>query len=213
MQRILRYEFKGKNLLFFGTIKGLVKERALLRKLTAEFEPELLLLGISPEELEGLRSYLAKPFDIYPDEYEVIYGLKLEKFGEVGLPVPTYLEAFALSKERNIEMLPLDMPEKKYSDLYLKKVEFYHILLSNMRKKRLAKKKFNVKTPEEFVMMWDAEVNKLAPFREIEREREKYMAKRIRDIVAQREERKILVIVELERLYGVLRDLNLLHTK
>ncbi len=211
-RRVFRHELNGKNILFFGTIKGLVDERKLLRELVDEFSPRLLLLGISPEELSGLRSYLQKPFDIQPDDYEVIYGLNLEKFGEVGLPVPTYLEAFAISKERNIEMLPLDMPDEVYSNLYLKKVEFYHLLLLNLRKKRVAKKKFQANTPEEFVLQWDREMTRLRPFREIEMERERYMAKRIEALTKERKEEKMLAVIEFERLHGVLDNLNLLHT-
>jgi len=211
--RIMRYSLDGKEMLFFGTIKGLVNERKVLRGLVEEFQPDIFLLGISPEQMDGLRSYLSEPFEIYPDDYEVIYAIKLEEFGEVGLPVPTYLEAFAISREKNIVMLPLDIPEKEYSDMFVKKVEFYHILWSNFRKKKLYRKKFEARTAEEFVMEWDREVNNLKPFREIERERERYMAQRIRDAVKNRKERKFLVIVELERLHGILKDLNLLHIR
>ena len=212
IRRIFKQTFDGKEILFFGTIKGLVKERELLRELVIDFKPELLLLGISPEELKGLYSYLQDPFEIQPDGYEIIYGLKLKEFGEVGLPVPTYLEAFAISKENGIEMIPLDMPEELYSRIYLKKVEFYHLLLLNLRKKKIWKKKFDARTPEEFVLKWDKEVNKLKPFREIENEREKYMAKKIKELLKERKEKRLLAIIELERLYGVLDSLNLLHT-
>ncbi len=211
ISRIRKFEISGKKLLFVGIIKGLVSERDLLRTLVDEFEPELLLIGISPEELKGMREYLKKPFEIHPDDYEVIYALKLKKFGEVGIPVPAYLEAFAISRKSDIEMIPLDIPEEEYSDLYLRKVEFYHIFLANRRKKKLAKKDFEAKSPEEFVLLWDREVNKITPFKEIEEEREKYMGKKIKEILQTREEKRLLVILELERLQGVLSNLNLLH--
>ncbi len=212
ISRIRKFEMNGKKLLFVGIIKGLVSERDLLRTVVEEFEPELLLIGISPEELKGMKEYLKKPFEIHPDDYEVIYALKLEKFGEVGMPVPAYLEAFAISRKNGIEIVPLDIPEEEYSDLYLRKVEFYHIFLANRRKKKIAKKEFQAKNPEDFVLLWDREVNKITPFREIEEEREKYMGRRIREILQTRKERRLLVILELERLQGVLSSLNLLHT-
>ncbi len=211
MKRIFEFHIDGKDVLFFGTIKGLVSEREKLKNLFNDFSAEVMFLGISPEEFAGLRKYLKEPFEIDPEDYEVIYALKLEKYGEVGLPVPTYLEAFAISNSKGIELVPIDMPDDIFSDLFVKTIDFFHIMRFNFRKRKIWRKNFDAETPEEFVMLWDKEVNKIPQYRKIENEREKYMSEKIKGLLKEREEKKIMVILELERLYGVLENLNLLH--
>ncbi|AGB05145.1 hypothetical protein AciM339_1283 [Aciduliprofundum sp. MAR08-339] len=212
MKRVYKFILESRELLFWGTIKGLVSEREKLRNLFTEFKPEVMFLGISPEEMKGLERYLKEPFDIEPEDYEVIYGLKLERYGEVGLPVPTYLEAFALSRKDGVDMIPIDMPDEEFSDLYVNTIDIFHLMHFNFRKRKIWRKKFEAETPEEFVLMWDKEVNKIPQYRKIENEREKYMSRRIKELLKERCEKKIMIIIELERLHGVLDNLNLLHT-
>ncbi len=212
MKRVYKFTLESRDLLFWGTIKGLVSEREKLRNLFTEFKPEVMFLGISPEEMRGLERYLKEPFDIEPEDYEVIYGLKLERYGEVGLPVPTYLEAFTLSRKEGVDMIPIDMPDEEFSDLYVNTIDIFHLMHFNFRKRKIWRKKFEAETPEEFVLMWDKEVNKIPQYRKIENEREKYMSRRIKELLKERGEKKIMIIIELERLHGVLDNLNLLHT-
>ncbi len=212
MKRIFKFNIGEKEVLFFGTIKGLVSEREKLKELFKDFKAQVMFLGISPEEFSGLKKYLKEPFEIDPEDYEVIYALKLEKYGEVGLPVPTYLEAFAISKNDGIELIPIDMPDNEYSDLFVNTIDFFHIMRFNFRKRKVWRKKFEANTPEEFVMLWDKEVNKIPQYRKIENEREKYMGRKIKELLEERTEERVMVIIELERLYGVLDTLNLLQT-
>jgi len=212
MKRVFYFEVDGKKLLFFGTIKGLVSERDKLKSLHENFQSEVMFLGISPEQLEGLDKYLQEPFEIEPEDYEVIYALKLEKYGEVGLPVPTYLEAFAISKKDGVSLVPIDMPEKEFSDLFVKTIDIFHILHYNFRKRKIWRKQFQADSPEEFVLLWDKEINKIKPYYKIELKREEYMGKKINELLKERNEERILIIIELERLYGVLKNLNLLQT-
>ena len=212
MRRVFQFNIGGKEVLFFGTIKGLVSEREKLKELFKDFKAQVMLLGISPEEFSGLEKYLKEPFEIDPDDYEVIYALKLEKYGEVGLPVPTYLEAFAIAKNNGVKIIPIDMPDKEYSDLFVNIIDFFHIMHFNFRKRKVWRKNFEADTPEEFIMLWDKEVNKIPQYRKIENEREKYMGRKIKELLEERNEERIMVIIELERLYGVLDILNLLQT-
>ncbi len=208
MSRSVKKQLANAELLFFGTVKGLVKERAELRVKFDDFEPEVVLLGIAPEELKGLKKYLKEPFEIEPDDYEVIYAKKLERYGEVGIPVPTYLEVFSILKEKELEIVPIDMPDKEYTSLFVKKIDFFKIMRHDMRKRKIWKMRFDDSTPEDFVMHWDREINRIKAFREIEQEREKYMASKISEFVSKNEYRKIIVVLELERMDGVLNRLN-----
>jgi len=208
MSITVKKKLSNAELLFFGTVKGLVKERAELRARFNEFEPEVVLLGIAPEELKGLKKYLKEPFEIEPDDYEVIYAKKLEKYGEVGIPVPTYLEVFSILKDKDLEIVPLDMPDKEYTSLFVKKIDFFKIMRHDMRKRKIWKMSFEDSTPEDFVIHWDREVNRIKVFREIEQEREKYMAGKILEFVSKNDYKKIIVVLELERMNGVLSKLN-----
>ncbi len=201
-------KINGIDILFFGTVKGLVSERTKLRSAFEKFNPELLILGIAPEELEGLKKYLEEPFDIDPGDYEIIYAKKLEEFGEVGLPVPTYLEAFSLANTRNVEMIPVDMPDDIYTDLYSRKLDFLKIMRYDMRKRKVWKKDFKATTPEEFVIEWDKEVNKIKEFREIEEERERFMASKISEVLGDKKVSRAIVVVELERLDGIISSIS-----
>ena len=212
MNRKEKRIIQNKEIMFFGTVKGLVSERKLLKDIVEEFNPELILVGISPEELEGLKNYLKKPFTIEADDYENIKAKKLEKYGEVGLPVPTYLEAFAISTKNNVDIIPVDIPDDEYVSLFTNKVSFFNLLSFNMRKRKIWKMDFKADSPEEFVLKWDKEVNRINAYREIEKNREEYMSRKIIESIEKREEKRILVIVELERYQGVLENLNLLHT-
>ena len=213
MSIVKKLKFSDLDILFFGTVKGLVSERNQLRTAFESFLPEYMLVGISPEEKKGLFNYMKEPFEIDPADYEIIYAKKLERFGEVGLPVPTYLEAYRISIEHGIDMIPVDMPDDIYSNLYTKKVDFFRVMRYDMRKRKIWKRRFHASTPEEFVIEWDGEVNKIREFMEIEREREAYMAGEISSFIMKHSAGKIIAIIELERLNGVLSKLKYNKTK
>ncbi len=209
MNRCQKFKRGDTEILIFGTIRGLVSERKKVRDIVEDFLPDTILLGISPEQWEGLKKYVEKPFKIEPNDYEIIYALKLEKFGQVGLPVPTYLEILNLSQKRNLDIVPIDMDDDSYSDLFTKKIDIIKLIRFDMRKKKLYKMIFDANSPEEFVIKWDKEVNKIKEYREIEEERERFMSKRIIEAVEDGNKKRIMVVVEFERFGGIVERINL----
>ncbi len=207
MSIVKKIKIDGKEILFFGTVKGLVSERDSLRKVFEDFVPDMVMVSMSPEEMEGLEKYLKEPFEIDPDDYEVIYAKKLERFGEVGLPVPTYLELFSLLKRYNFDIVPIDMPDMDYTELFTRKIDVIKLIRFELRKRKVWKKEFKAKTPEEFAIEWDKEINRIREFMDIERERERYMAMKIRNAVNNCKNRRCMVILEVERMEGVLGNL------
>jgi hypothetical protein len=189
----------------FGTVRGLVSEGDHIEKIFNEFMPDTIMLGISKEDLDGLIHYIKDPFMVDISDYEIIWGLNLQRFGKVKLPVPSYLKAVEISQKLNLKILPIDLDEKEYSDLYTKKISTFMLLRHSLRKKRLYRKKFNANNPEEFSIMWDNEINKISGFREIEEQREMNMAKKINE---NNEGKRILVIVDYERMEGILKRLK-----
>ncbi len=205
--KYLNLEIKGKKYIFYGTVRGLLKEELEVEMLYKNFSPDLILVGIPEEDLNGLFSYLKEPFIVDLSDYEIIYGLKLQDYGKVKLPVPSYLKAAEISLREKIKIIPIDMPEREYSELYTKKISTLMLIRYSLRKNKIYRKKFNASSPEEFSILWDREMTRISGFREIEEEREKYIAKRIENIT---DGNKILVIVDYERLQGILSRIKIL---
>ena len=191
------------NLIFYGTVKGLISEREKLAKVIEETKPEIMAISISEEELEGLRQYVEKPYEIDLSDYETIYAMKLKEFGEVAIPPPSYLEAFARAQILEIPLIALDMDDEQYADIYTDKVSIFDLIKHSLRKKRLMKKKFKTTNPEDFAIAWDNEMTKIYGYNEIEKEREKYMVKKLKK-ASSKESKKMLVVMDIERMDGVI---------
>ncbi len=75
-----------------------------------------------------------------------------------------------------------------------------------MKLKSINRRKFSQETPEEFIIEWDRVSNNMRSFRELEEKREEHMAERIIEIHDRM--KKIVCIIELERMEGILRSLR-----
>ncbi|MEM4170771.1 MAG: hypothetical protein QW037_03690 [Thermoplasmata archaeon] len=201
LNKYVNLELNGKKYIIYGTVRGLLDEENDMEKLYKEFAPDLILVGIPDSELNGLFEYLKEPFMVDLSEYEIIYGIKLQKYGKVKLHVPSYLKAAEISRRENIKIIPIDIPENDFSQLYTKKISTFMLIRHSLRKKRLYKKRFKASTPEEFSILWDKEITKISGFKELENEREKYMAKKIKENIIGK---KILVVVDYERMEGII---------
>jgi hypothetical protein len=203
-------KIKEKKIYLLGVIKGLTVERETVRKAYHKIQPDMVGLYISEPELLGLQSVSeGKTKDVALSRYEVVYARKLafyaqtdpEKYGEVQVPPPALLECLELGKKDKIPVVALDMDDKLYANAFVQNVSTFQLIRHSMRFKRLSKKKFNVKTPEEFTYAWDAELTKLAGFKNLESAREQQMANRLLDLI--KKYNCILAILELERINGV----------
>lgn len=205
VEKRLELNLNGKKYVFYGTVRGLLSEAEEIEKIFNDLRPDLLMVGISKEDLDGLVTYLDSPFVAEISDYEIIWGINLQRFGKVKLPVPSYLKAVELCKKENVKIVPIDIDENEYSELYTKKVSTLMLIRHSLRKKKLYRKRFDAKTPEEFSLQWDREITKISGLREIEDEREKHMAK---SIIENREGKNVFVVVDYERMDGVIRRIK-----
>lgn len=196
----------GREILFCGIVKGLVSEKSTVERILNERNPSSIAISLSPEEICGMMKYIENPEKVFLSEYEIIYGTKLSRYGEVAVPPPAYVAVFLYAKEKGTELYPLDMPDEIYAETYKRCVSGKDFLMHNLRRKRIAKKKFDCTSAEEFVMLWDREIRKVRGFDILERERERYMANALLNLI----KRNIypLVVVELERLEGLIENLK-----
>jgi hypothetical protein len=184
-----------------GVIKGLKSETDKVREAFDDVNPDKIAISLSPEELEGLRNI---PEDYEPElsRYEEIYADGLSKFGEVAAPPPCYVATLELAEHSKIPVIPVDMNEQEYSDLYCAVVPGTTLFRHSTRTWILKRRSFSNDSPEAFVKAWDKVVNGLDAFRIIEERRAQSMAKGIRD--ACKDSRELLAIIELERTEDVI---------
>lgn len=104
-------------LVCFG-IKGLVSDGNAVKEKLDSFKPEVIMMGISPEEVEGLKNFVDDPFEIDMSDYELIYGTLLSQFGPVEVPPPIFTQTIIYAKENNIPVIGLDVDEETFGTRY-----------------------------------------------------------------------------------------------
>ncbi len=186
-----------------GVIKGLRSEAEKVKGAFDEFRPDKVAISLSKEELDGLRHM---PEDYEPDlsRYEEMYVEGLSRFGEVSAPPPCYVAAVELADHLGVPIVPVDIDEGAYTDLYCALVDGTSLLRHSTRTWIVKRRRFSDSSPEEFVLAWDRSVNNMECFRRLEHERAKTMAKGIESACSGA--RRVLAVVELERA-GEVREL------
>ena len=179
-----------------GVIKGLKAEVGRVQSAFDLTRPDVVAVSLSKEELEGLRNL---PDDYIPElsRYEQIYAEGLSRFGEVAAPPPCYVATLELADHRGIRLVPVDIDEQSYSELYCVAVPGTTLFRHSTRTWILKKRRFSDESPEEFVLKWDKVVNDLEGFRTIEKKRAFAMAKGVLALCG--DSKKVLAIIELER--------------
>ncbi|MEA3558676.1 MAG: hypothetical protein U9R75_05415 [Candidatus Thermoplasmatota archaeon] len=210
LSRRLRTIDTAKGTIFLlGTVKGLVSEKEIVRKAIEDLDPDAIALHISIEEIRGIEKVVkGKVKTTYLSSYEKVYARELTRFGEVQIPPPSLIEAYELSRAREIPLKQLDFSDNSYSDIYTKHVNGISMIRQSLRQKRVNRKKFRSNTPEEFCMEWDSVVNKLKAYRMLEESRERKMGDRIINI--NKKYPDVLAIVEIERVQGIRRRIEMI---
>jgi pheromone shutdown protein TraB len=194
----------GSKVLVLPVIKGLVSEGEKVRAAILETRPDAVGVSISKEEMEGMRSYRGEEIEL--SDLEEAYRAGLQEFGEVQLPPPCYLEALRVCDELGIPVIPIDMNEELFSDRYCDLVGGWELVKESYFAHRLAKKRFDLKSVEGFVLDYDRKVNGGRGICILNKEREEHMAVAV--INLSRKGRTVLVAVELERISGFLGEIE-----
>ncbi len=179
-----------------GVIKGLRSEADKVEQAFDDFRPDKIAISISQEELAGLENM---PADYEPmlSRYEEIYAEGLSRFGEVSAPPPCYVATLELAKRDGVPLVPVDLDEESFTELYTAAVSGSALFRHSTRTWLLKRRRFSDESPEEFVYAWDKAVNGLEGFRKVEVKRAEAMAKGI--ISTCDGSAKVLAVIELER--------------
>ena len=184
----------GSVILGFAGIKGLVSQGDRVREFLEASTPSRILVSISPEEVEGLRSFLKDPFEMNLSDYEIIYGVLLSKFGEVMTPPPIYIEAMNYSERAGAEITGIDMDEEKFNDIYQNEISSLQLLRHSLRKKKISRNLSPGEDPYEFVEMWSKQIGRLKGFARVDDRRSDHMSSIVADELSRNIKNTVLII-------------------
>jgi hypothetical protein len=191
-----RIQWKESEVFILPVIKGLKSETEKVKEAFDKVQPNKVAISLSQEEVDGLRN-IPEDYEPMLTRYDEIYAEGLSRFGEVAAPPPCYIAALELADHTNIEIVPIDIDEKSYTELYCAAVSGSNLFRHSTRTWILRRRKFGAQTAEDFVRAWDKAVNGLEGFRIIEGARTKSMAEGIRSLA--KDTKRVLAIIELER--------------
>ena len=177
-------------------IRGLTSEISTVQEAFASVNPEAVAVSLSKEEVDGLRNL---PTDFEPElsRYDEIYIQGLAKFGEVAAPPPCYVAAIEIADSEGVPVLPIDIDEASYTELYCASVSGTTLFRNSTRTWHLRRRAFSADTPEQYVVKIDKAFNNMRGFRNVESERAEWMARET--LKAAKNFGRLLTIIELER--------------
>tara|TARA_A100001037_G_scaffold257220_1_gene243731 strand:- start:102 stop:731 length:630 start_codon:yes stop_codon:yes gene_type:complete len=190
-----------------STVKGLVSESDIVESEIESFDPDLVALGIGPEEVNGTREWDGEPYDM--SGWDEIYGLSLRKIvGDKGvkLPPPSFSSAIKVSDSKKIDVIGIDMDEESFTEAYTKNISTWQLFKRGRLEKSMSKAGIEGKTPEEIALNMESSIRELSGFANLERERVKTMAENLR--VQSETRKKILSIIEISNVLELVGELK-----
>lgn len=205
-------EFIGENgarrVRLFSGVKGLVSHGDELKSLLSVMNPEIILVTISPAEVEGLTAFLKDPFEMNLSDYEIIYGIRLRKYGEVMTPPPIYVEAVSYSSRQEGSIVGIDMDDESYSKAYTDNVGAFDLVRDSIRKKRVLNADYHDSNEYEFSEAWAERQRKPAGRRRLEEARQKYINGKISEFLENGYRANHLIVSDHEFFRGIVATLK-----
>ncbi len=189
---------RGQELIVYSGVKGLVSHGEQLKETLKVLSPDVLLITISKGEIEGLESFIKEPFEMNLSDYEIIYGVRLTRYGEVMTPPPIYVEAVKYLMDTGKTGIGLDMPQEQFDTLYSQIMKTRHLIRHSIRKKRILNYDFKDNNEYEFSENWIKRVNAVRGLAKIDEARLDYMSEEIANFSANNYNPSNLVVVDYE---------------
>jgi hypothetical protein len=179
-------------ILLVGSIYGLCSEADEIERALSSFEPEIIAIGISEEDLQALVDESAT--DIYDS-----YFSGLSRFGKVSIPSPDMVMALKYAGEKGIEVEAIDIDDNEFSEMLYNNVSSFE-LISRSRRIRVRSR-----SAEEFSKEWDRKRNR-GGFERINRMCEERMVENVIKIAKKHD--RVFVLLDMPRFDGVLSKLT-----
>ena len=204
---VLYNQNNGKHLNLFSGVKGLVSHGNELKEYLQSRKPEIILISISEGEVEGLENFIKSPFEMNLSDYEIIYGVRLSKYGEVMTPPPIYTETVLYSMHTGRKIVGIDMPQAEFDELYTNSMKTRHLLRHSIRKKRVLNHDFKDTNEYEFSENWIRRINAVKGLANIDLERAKHMENEILSFVNDKYVENHLIVIDHEFYKPLINDL------
>lgn len=185
-------------------VHGLVADAEKVHSAYGGYEAYACALGI--EGIQGIKNRSEIDDDFGINEMDIAYAKHMEAFGEVQIPSPALCELIDLCAADGMNVIPLDMNDEDFTELYCDTVKATDFVKEHRHAKKGYKKKFDADSPENLAIQWDAHVNKVKSYALLSRKREEYIASQIRDVAKYR--KSLLVVLEVERVEGIMKHLQ-----
>tara|TARA_B100001741_G_C16306223_1_gene483665 strand:+ start:87 stop:710 length:624 start_codon:yes stop_codon:yes gene_type:complete len=200
------FVFGDTQICILSTVKGLVSEAKTVESAIESFEPDLVVLSLGPEEIDGTRKWDGQPYDM--SGWDEIYGLSLRKVvGDDGikLPPPSFSKAIEISDLRGIDVIGIDMDEESFTKSYTSNVSTWQLYKRGRLEKYMVKNGIKGETPEEIVNNMESSIREIQGFAKLEEDRVQAMAKNIK---LNSDKDKILAIIELPNVSSLIKVLK-----
>ncbi len=194
----------GAGILLLASVRGLVSEALEIGPALDAFAPEVVGLGVSPEELKALVEYFVLPegeplVPLTTNEVNEVRGLS--RFGEVQVPNPTNVETLRWGRARQIPVAPLDPSEERSAELFSEHIGYVELVRRTVRERRLSRSPPAPSSADVFAVQWDRTVGKGRGSRRLAAARDAYLAQEVARLTRGRG--RVAVVVERERFDGV----------
>ena len=200
------FVFGDTQICILSTVKGLVSEAKTVESTIESFEPDLVVLSLGPEEIDGTRKWDGQPYDM--SGWDEIYGLSLRKVvGDDGikLPPPSFSKAIEVSDLKGIDVIGIDMDEESFTKSYTSNVSTWQLYKRGRLEKYMVKNGIKGETPEEIVNNMESSIREIQGFAKLEEDRVQAMAKNIK---LNSDKDKILAIIELPNVSSLIKVLK-----
>ena len=200
------FVFGDTQICILSTIKGLVSEAKTVESTIESFEPDLVVLSLGPEEIDGTRKWDGQPYDM--SGWDEIYGLSLRKVvGDDGikLPPPSFSKAIEVSDLKGIDVIGIDMDEESFTKSYTSNVSTWQLYKRGRLEKYMVKNGIKGETPEEIVNNMESSIREIQGFAKLEQDRIQAMAENIK---LNLDKDKILAIIELPNVSSLIKLLK-----
>ena len=187
-------------------IKGLVSEKDKVIQALDSKTYDATAVALGAEDITAISKRDEIEGEFESSDLDTVYSGLLTQFGNIDMPDPAFTTLIDICKDRDIPVIPLDMTDEEYTQLYCETVSTVEFLREKRLIKKALKNKFDTSSPESFVTEWDALVNHLGGYAKMSKYREEYMAEQIKDIANYR--KNVLLLIEYERVNGVMESVE-----
>lgn len=188
------------SVVLFGVVRGLLSEARALPAALDTLQPAVVGLGVSVEEARGLTDHFVghstEPLVPLLGS-EAVEIRELGRFGEVRVPNPSFLAALEWAAARGVRAEAVDPAEEQYAEMFGSTVGYLELVRRTLRERRLRESPPRVDDPDQFVLQWDASLNRGRESQRLEARREQLVARELGRIALQGA--PVAVVLDRER--------------